>query len=116
MSNSRMGHLMNYTQSLRKRVVKLERVISLSSCFSLVRLGVNVSRRRPEIGRFRTPQKQEIKIPSQCWGGWRGIPREPSSTSFPRECGRTGHHGRPDLGRSRLKRDLQPHSCGTVSE
>jgi len=28
-----------------------------------------------------------IKIPSRGWGGWRGNPTGPFSTSFPREVG-----------------------------
>ena len=38
----------------------------------------------------------------------------PPSTSFPRECDEPISSGRPDFGRSRLKRDLQLYSCGTV--
>jgi hypothetical protein len=57
----------------------------------------------------------KLKSPVDDWGGWKGNPNRPPSTSFPRECDEPIRGGRPDLdSKSRFKRDLQLYSCGTV--
>jgi len=59
-------------------------------------------------------QSEKSKSPADDWGGWRGNPCMPPSTSFPRECDEPISSGRPGFGRSRFKCDLQLYSCGTV--